>query len=95
MMAPTLALTLTLALTVTLALTLMSTYGGARRGAMRVPSGVASDNLQDSNHRRLGASSEGRLAWPKLPSLSGHLCKPTRPQGTRVAFRRAPVHARP
>jgi len=58
---------------------------------MRGPSGVASDNLQDSNHRRLGASAEGRLAWPQAPSPSGHLCKPTRPQGPRIAFRRAPV----
>ena len=53
-------------------------------------SGVASDNLQDSNHRRLGASAEGRLAWPQASSPSGHLCKPTRPQDPRVAFRRAP-----
>ena len=36
----------------------MSAYGGARRGAMRGPSGVASDNRHESNHRRLGASSE-------------------------------------
>jgi len=55
------------------------------------PSGVASDNLQGSNHRRLGASAEGRLAWPQASSPSGHLCKPTRPQGPRVAFHRAPV----
>ena len=56
--------------------------------------GGASANLQDSNHRRLDASSEGRRAWPKLPSPSGHLCRPTRPQGSRVAFRRAPVRPR-
>ena len=68
----------------------MSPYGGARRGAMRGPSGVASDNRQDSNQRRLGASSEGRLAWPQASSPSGHLCKPTRPQGSRVVSRRAP-----
>ena len=53
-------------------------------------SGVASDNLQDSNHRRLGASAEGRLAWPQASSPSGHLCKAPRPQKPRVAFRRAP-----
>ena len=58
---------------------------------MREPSGVASDNLQDSNHRRLGASAEGRRAWPQAPSPSGHICRPPRPQGFRVAFPRAPV----
>jgi len=35
-------------------------------------------------------SVEGRLAWPNLPGLSGHLCKPTRPAEPRVAFSRAP-----
>jgi hypothetical protein len=54
---------------------------------MRGGVGVASDNRQDSNPLRLGASAEGRLAWPKLPSPSGHLCKPTRPAEPRVAFR--------
>ena len=52
--------------------------------------GVASDNRQDSNHRRLGASAEGRLAWPPASSPSGHLCKPTRPRDPRVALPRAP-----
>ena len=58
---------------------------------MRGPSGVASDNRRGSNQPRLGASAEGRLAWPQAPSPSGHLCKPTRPQGPRVVFPRAPV----
>ena len=65
--------------------------------AMRGPSGVASDKRHGSNQPRLGASAEGRLAWPQAPSPSGHLCKPTRPQGPRVVFRRTPVaceHAR-
>ena len=62
---------------------------------MRGGVGVASDNRQDSNPLRLGASAEGRLAWPKLPSPSGHLCKPTRPAEPRVAFRRAPVRPTP
>ena len=39
----------------------------------------------------MGASAEARLAWPQAPSPSGHLCKPTRPQGPRVVFRRAPI----
>ena len=72
----------------------MSPCGGARRGAMRGPSGVASDNRHDSNQRRLGASSEGRLAWPQASSPSGHLGKPTRPQGSRVVSRRAPGRSR-
>ncbi len=62
---------------------------------MRGGVGVASDNRQDSNPLRLGASAEGRLAWPKLPSPSGHLCKPTRPAEPRVAFRRAPGRPTP
>jgi len=74
----------------TLTLTPEFPYGGARWNAMRGSSGVASDNRQDSNPLRLGASAEGRLAWPQAPSPSGHLCKPTRPQDPRVAFRRAP-----
>ena len=57
---------------------------------MRGPSGVASDNRHACNHRRLGASVEGRLAWPNLPSASGHLCKPTRPQGACVVLPRPP-----
>jgi hypothetical protein len=61
---------------------------------MRGPSGVASDNRQDSNHPRLGASAEGRLAWPQVLSPSGHLCKPTRPRGPRIALRRAPGRRR-
>jgi hypothetical protein len=68
----------------------MLTCGGARGNATWGVVGVASDNRHDSNHLRLGASAEGRLAWPKLASPSGHLCKPTRPQGPHVAFRRAP-----
>jgi len=62
---------------------------------MRGGVGVASDNRQDSNSLRLGASAEGRLAWPKLPSPCGHLCKPTRPAEPRVAFRRAPGRPTP
>jgi len=38
----------------------------------------------------IGASSEGRLAWPLVPHPSGHLCKAPRPLNARVAFRRAP-----
>ncbi len=67
-------------------------YGGAVRNAMWGFSGVPSDNRQDSNHRRLGARSEGRLAWPPPPSPSGHLCKAPRPRKPRVGFRTAPSH---
>jgi hypothetical protein len=49
---------------------LLSAYGGAWRSAMRGFGGVASDNRQDSNHRRLGASAEGRLAWPPAVSAA-------------------------
>ena len=38
----------------------------------------------------IGASTEGRLAWPQLPSPSGHVCKPPRPWDPRVAFPQAP-----
>ena len=54
------------------------------------PSGVASDKWPDSNHRHLGASAEGRLAWPQASSPSGHFCKPTRPQGPHIALCHAP-----
>jgi len=39
----------------------------------------------------IGASIEGRLAWPPSPSSFGHFCKPTRPLKPRVALRRAPA----
>ena len=66
------------------------TCGGAVRGAMWGFGGVASDNRQDSNHRRLGASAEGRLAWPQASSPSGHICKPPRPAQPRVVFPKDP-----
>jgi hypothetical protein len=69
---------------------LLSTCGGAWRSAMWGPSGVASDNRSDSKPVRLGASAEGRLAWPQAPSPSGHACKPTRPLGPHIALRHAP-----
>jgi hypothetical protein len=71
-------------------LPLMVLYGGVRRSAVWGPSGVASDNLHGTDHRRLGASAEGRLAWPQASSPSGHFCKPTRPQGHRAVLRRTP-----
>ena len=39
----------------------------------------------------IGASSEGRLAWPQVPNPSGHHCKAPRPLNARVVFRRAPL----
>jgi hypothetical protein len=75
-------------------LALMVPYGGARRSVMWGPSGVASDNLHGTNHPRLGASAEGRLAWPPASSPPGHFCRPPRPRGPRVRLRRAPC-ARP
>ena len=69
----------------------MWTYGGVRRGAMWGFGGVASDNRQDSNHQRLGASAEGLRAWLRAPSPSSHLCRPPRPHKPRVAIRPAPV----
>jgi hypothetical protein len=64
--------------------------GGVRWGATGGWGGVASDNRQDSNYPRLGASAEGRLAWPQASSPSGHVCKPTRPSHPPVALRHAP-----
>jgi len=52
--------------------------------------GVASDKWQDSNHRHLGASAEGRLAWPKAPSPSGRLASRPVRSDPRVALRHAP-----
>jgi hypothetical protein len=69
---------------------LLSAYGGAWRSAMWGPGGVASDNRSDSNHFRLGASAEGRLAWPQASSPSGHVCKPPRPLGPHIALRHVP-----
>ena len=69
----------------------MVTCGGVRRSAMWGFGGVASDNRQDSNQRRLGASAEGRRAWPQAPSPSSHLCRPPRPTKPRVALRRTPA----
>jgi hypothetical protein len=73
----------------------LSPYGGAWRSAMRGFGGVASDNRQDSNHPRLGASAEGRLAWPQASSPSGHFCKPARPPHPPVAPHRTPVGINP
>jgi hypothetical protein len=69
---------------------LLSTCGGVRWGATGGWGGVASDNRSDSNHFRLGASAEGRLAWPQASSPSGHTCKPTRPSHPPVAPHRTP-----
>ncbi len=46
---------------------------------MGVGAGVRSDNRHDRNHPRLARRTEGRRAWPDLPSSSGHLCRPPRP----------------
>ena len=69
----------------------MSTYGGAQRDATWGWGGAASANPHACNHHGLDASDEVRLAWPKLPSESGHLCKPSRPAHLRVVSRCAPV----
>jgi len=68
-----------------------STYGGAQRDATWGCGDVPSDNPHACSHHGLGARVEARLAWPKLPSESGHLCKPSRSSHPRVAPRCAPV----
>ena len=65
-----------------------------RRGTAERDVGVrrrVSDKRPWEQPPAIGASSEGRLAWPHVPSVSGHLCKAPRPQNPRVALRRAPV----
>ena len=72
----------------------VSVWRGAEKGAIWGGVDVASDNRQDSNHPRLAASSEARLAWSKLASASDHLCKPSRSTQPRVAPFSAPRYLR-
>ncbi len=72
----------------------LSPYGGARKKPVMGWSRRVSDNLQDSNPPPIGASSEGRLAWPQASSPSGHLRKAPRPTQPRVAPFSAPRNAR-
>ena len=67
-------------------------YGGAWRSAMRGFGGVASDNRQDSNQRRLGASAEGRLAWPQgVATAAGKDCRAGQQLATHVLAMGTPL----
>ena len=53
--------------------------GCGEKMSVRAVVGVRSANRRCEHSGAIGATIEGRVAWPRFTSPLGHLCKPPRP----------------